>query len=324
MKVRFSATPVVLGLALCVLFPLFFIGGPDWTSGPLHRSAWNLGHLLFFGLVVFTWQVVFGIGGRRQWLLLSAGAFLVGGIIELLQNGLGREADWQDVFRNMLGAWLVMIWRQPSRSVAQRLPAAGLWPLRALLTTMLVFQIVPVAEVGFQQYRMARQLPVVFDSDQPQAIHYWSGDVAWVPAPEQVFGQSLEIKMWIANYSGAFLNNMPGDWQGYQQLVFELYNPDAVQIAMTLRINDAVHERSGYAFNDRFNIRLVVEPGWNNYRIDLSKVESAPAARQMNMADLKRLGFFASGLAAPRSVFLRDLRLSRATSEIRQPTKLSR
>jgi hypothetical protein len=303
MKARFSATPVVLGLALCVLFPLFFIGGPEWTSGPFHRSAWNLGHLLFFGLVVFTWQAVFGAGGRRQWLLLSAGVFLVGGIIELLQDGLGREADWQDVFRNMLGVWLVMIWRQPSRSVAQWLPAAGLWPLRALLTTML--------------YRMARQLPVVFDSGQPQAIHYWSGDVAWVPAPEQVFGQNLEIKMWIANYSGAFLTNMPGNWQGYQQLLFELYNPDAVPIAMTLRINDAVHERSGNAFNDRFNTRLVVEPGWNNYRIDLSKVESAPAARQMNMADLKRLGFFASGLAAPRSVFLRDLRLSRATSEIR-------
>jgi hypothetical protein len=259
MKARFSATPVVLGLALCVLFPLFFIGGPEWTSGLLHRSAWNLGHLLFFGLVVFTWQAVFGVGGRRQWLLLSAGVFLVGGIIELLQDGLGREADWQDVFRNMLGAWLVMIWRQPSRSVVQWLPAAGLWSLRALLTTLLVFQIVPVAEVGFQQYQIARQLPVVF----------------------------------------------------------ELYNPDAVPVAMTLRINDAVHERSGNAFNDRFNTRLVVEPGWNNYRIDLSKVESALAARQMNMEDLKRLGFFASGLEAPRSVFLRDLRLSRATSEIR-------
>lgn len=315
MKARFAATPVVLGLALCVLFPLFFIGGPDWTSGPLHQAAWNFGHLIFFGLMVLTWQMVFGIGGWRQWLLLSAAVFLAGVIIELLQNGLGRDPDWQDVVRNMIGAWLVMVWRPPSRPVYQWLPTAALWSLRALVTTLLVFQIVPVAEVGFQQYRMARQLPVVFDIREPQAIHYWSGDVARAPAPGEISGQSLEIKMGIANYSGAFLNNMPGNWQGYQQLMFELYNPDAVPLAMTLRINDAVHERSGNAYNDRFNIRLVVEPGWNTYRIDLSKVESAPAARRMDMTNLRRLGFFASGLPAPRSVFLSGLRLSRAAVE---------
>ncbi|WP_152205301.1 succinyl-CoA synthetase subunit beta [Marinobacter changyiensis] len=312
MKTRFPATPVVLGLSLCVIFPLFFVGGPDWASGPLYRSAWNLGHLLFFGLVVFTWQVVFGIGGWRQWLLLSAAIFIVGAIVELIQNGLGRALDWQDVVRNMLGAWLVMAWHQPSRGAGRWLPAAVLWPLRALVTVLLLFQVVPVIEIGFQQYRMARQLPMVFDIGQPQAVRYWSGDVARVPSPGEVSGQTLEIRMGTAKYSGAFLDNMPGDWQGYQQLVFEFYNPDTLPLEMTLRINDSVHDRGDNAHNDRFNRRFVAEPGWNTYRVELSEVESAPATRLMDMADVRRLGFFATGLTAPRSVYLSSLRLSGA------------
>lgn len=315
MKGRFPAPPVVLGLALCVLFPLFFFGGPDWASGPLHRSVWNLGHLIFFALAVFTWQVVFGIGGWRQWLLLSAGILVAGVIIELVQNGVGREPDWQDVVRNMIGAWLIMVWRQPSLVADRWLPAVALWPLRALVTGLLVFQIVPVVEVGVQQYRMARQLPVVFDIDQPQSVHFWSGDVARVPAPDRAFDHNLEIKMGVANYSGASLDNMPGNWQGYEQLVFELYNPDTLPLEMSLRINDSVHDRGDNAYNDRFNTSFVVEPGWNTYRIDLAEVESAPAARLMEMTDIRRLGFFASSLPTPKSVFLHGLRLNRSAED---------
>ena len=315
MKRSFPAIPVFLGLALCGLFPLFFVGGPDWASGQMHRSLWNLGHLLFFGLVVLTWQVVVGIGGWRQWLLLSAAILVAGVMIELVQNGLGRELDWQDVVRNMVGGWLVMVWRQPPRVADRWLSAAALWPLRGLVTILLVFQIVSVVEVGIQQYRMARQLPVVFDIGEPQSVHFWSGNVARVPAPEGASGHSLEIKMGTAKYSGASLNNMPGDWQGYQQLAFELFNPATSSLQMSLRINDSVHDRGNNAYNDRFNISFIVEPGWNTYRIDLSDIESAPATRLMDMADVRRLGFFASSLSTPRSVFLSDLRLSRSPKD---------
>ncbi|MEX0604789.1 MAG: succinyl-CoA synthetase subunit beta [Marinobacter sp.] len=320
MTFRFANNPIVLGLALCVLFPLFFIGGPDWASSPLHRSVWNLGHLIFFGLAVLTWQVVFGVGGWRQWLGLSAAILLTGAVIELVQNGLGRDLDWQDVLRNMIGAWLVMVWRRPTQGRGRWPPTAALWPLRVVVTTLLVFQVVPVAEVGFQRYQMARQLPVVFDINQPQPTHYWSGDVARMPAFGGNSGQSLEVRLGTGKYSGAFLNNMPRDWRGYQQLVFELHNPDTAPIEMTLRVNDTVHDRSDNAFDDRFNIRLLVDPGRNIYRIELSAIESAPADRLMDMANLSRLGLFVSDLPAAQSVFLSELRLE-GTSEKKASTE---
>ncbi len=42
---------LLAGFASLLIAPFLFIGGPDWASGPLLRSAWNLGHLVLFALL---------------------------------------------------------------------------------------------------------------------------------------------------------------------------------------------------------------------------------------------------------------------------------
>ena len=39
---------LALAGVLC-LFPLFFVGGPGWSDGPLYQAVWNLGHPIFLG-----------------------------------------------------------------------------------------------------------------------------------------------------------------------------------------------------------------------------------------------------------------------------------
>ena len=89
-----------------------------------------------------------------------------------------------------------------------------------------------------------------------------------------------------------------------------LFNPGQEPLTLTLRINDLAHDRGDNAYGDRFNTRLVLDPGANTFAINLDDVRNAPASRHMDMANVRRLGLFAVRLPAPRTVYLSDLRLN--------------
>ena len=80
-------------------------------------------------------------------------------------------------------------------------------------------------------------------------------------------------------------------------------------LALTLRINDATHDRNEGLFSDRYNGRLEVTPGWNHFRIPLEDIASAPETRRMNLARMIRLLLFTSGVTEPRWIYLDNLRL---------------
>lgn len=307
---KVTRTTLILAAALLVLLPWFFVGGPDWATGPLYRAVWNLGHVMYFGVLVLALQSMTGVGGWRQWLGISATALLFGALIELVQSTVGRQVDWRDILRNMIGAWLVLAWRQGAGDPDSRvLTRVGIWSARLGVTVLLTFQVVPVATIALQQYRLSQQVGVLYDADDPQAVHYWSGPIerAKVPGSDDHYG--LTIKLDTSRYSGVSLDNLPGDWRGYRSVRFELYSHDPKPLSLTLRINDIAHDRGDNAYDDRFNTRLTVRPGWNEFRIDLTDIKNAPVARTMDMERIRRFGLFATALEQPQTVFLKDLRL---------------
>ena len=94
-----------------------------------------------------------------------------------------------------------------------------------------------------------------------------------------------------------------------ERLVITLFNPSTEPLALTLRINDVAHDRSEHAYNDRYNTRLILEPGFNTFTRNLADIENAPADRTMDMSQIRRMGLFAVRLPEPRTVYLSDLRL---------------
>lgn len=297
---------------LLVVFPLFFVGGPDWTSGPLYRSVWDLGHILFFGLLTLIIRMHFGIKGWRQWLGIIAGVFLASIVIEYLQSYTDRQLDWGDILRNLIGAGLVIAWGSPTDRPGEASPAAfrtTVWAGRVAVTVLLALELFAVADVATQQYQIERGLPLLADLESPRVLEHWSGNLERSREHGRNGDHSLEITLETGRYSGVSLNNMPNDWRDYGHLRLDLFNPGTTPLALTLRINDQQHERGSNAYGDRFNTRLVATPGWNHYQIDLSEVQAAPASRSMDMARIRRLGLFTSGLQAPRKLFLAGLRL---------------
>tara|TARA_R100001440_G_scaffold8937_5_gene16858 strand:+ start:41153 stop:42151 length:999 start_codon:yes stop_codon:yes gene_type:complete len=303
-------------LALCavaVLLPFFFVGGPDWASDPLYKSAWNLGHILFFGTLTLAIRPHQWLDGWRLWLASTTAALIAGCIIELLQGDLGRQSDIQDVFRNLIGMWLVMSWVSPLsfNNAPAPINLAIKWLMRAGAILLLAFQLQAVFDVARQQYRIAHQLPLVYDFNTTGAWRYWSGDVWLAEQHTENARYSLRLKLSTDHYSGTTLHNLPANWTDYDRLYIAMYNPASTPITLSLRINDLAHDRGDNAFEDRYNTKLTLKPGVNHFHIRLDAIKTAPATREMDMDDIRRLVIFTTQLDKPRTVFVTGLKLEK-------------
>lgn len=286
------------------MLPFFFIGGPNWTAGPLYHAVWNMGHTIFFGFLMVGIRLYRGIGGWRQVVVVSIGVLLAGIFIEAIQSQIGRQLDWRDIVRNLIGIWVVLAW-QGWRGAS----SVVLWTARALTASVLATQLFMVGNTALEQNRIAHQLPLLADIASSSVQRQWSGDAKYAIADGPGSGKSLRIRFQAGRLSTAWLDNMPTDWRGYDRLILQLYNPEPRAVSLTLRINDLEHDLSSNAHNDRFNRRLYVAPGWNRFEFPLSDVDAAPATRTMNMHQVVRLGLFTSALERPRTLYLDQIRL---------------
>lgn len=288
-------------LPLLVAFPLFFIGGPEWVSPPIYGAAWSQGHLVFFGLLLFWVQGLVPLNTLARWLTVTLLVVLLSLAIEAIQSQVGREANWQDGLRNLIGAWFGLFWGQRAR------PAVWLGRLGASL--LLLWQLSGLAQTALGHWQRLERFPVLSDFESERQLLDWSGNIERVQEPVAQGQFSLALHLGTARYSGGGLDHLVGDWSGYDYLNFELYHPGEEPLPFTLRINDTQHDLNDGRYEDRFNQRFSAQPGWNSYRIALKDVRSAPEGRAMNMTSIQRLEFFATELPEENIIYLDNLRL---------------
>ncbi len=298
---------LLAGVTALFIVPFLFIGGPDWSSGPVYKSAWNLGHILLFALLTIAVRPWRWLQGWRLWLAVTGVLLATGLVIELLQYGHNREVDWRDLLRNLIGSWLIIAWRPLFFSGNRK--NAGSVLVATLTTLLLVSELGTTAQVAARQFQMNRQLPALYDFQREEPSPFWSGPLTPSEAHAPEGSKSLKINLGTETYSGVSLHNFPSDWREFTTLSLTLFNPDSRPLSVTVRINDVEHDRGDNAYSDRFNLRLDVEPGVNTFTIPLATIEQAPDQRPMDMSEIRRLGLFATRLPEPRSVYLLALAL---------------
>lgn len=288
-------------LPLLAAFPLFFVGGPDWVSPPLYGMAWSKGHLVFFALLLFWVQAFVSLKTPLRWLGVTLLVVLLSLLIEAIQAQVGRQATWQDGLRNLIGAWLGLFWGQSA--------SRCIWLGRLGATLLLLWQLHGLVQVAIDHWQRLERFPVLSDFESRRQLADWGGNIEQVQDPVAQGKFSLALHLGTERYSGGGLNNLVGDWRGYDYLRFELYHPGDEALPLTLRINDTQHDRSEGLFEDRFNQRLWAQPGWNSYRIALEDVRNAPKGRSMNLASIQRLGIFSTQLSKSHTIYLDSVRL---------------
>jgi hypothetical protein len=289
-----------LPLVLLTMVPFFFYSGGLDINTELERSILNFGHILFFALAIIALRNNLDMRTWPHWLAISIAVFLVSIIIEYIQHNTGRTRSWNDVERNLIGAWVALFWLNP--------PSTQVWTGRFIATGLFISQLVMVSQAGLTEYRLQNTLPILSDFENDYEISWWQGRVSMNKERAWHGNQSMNVNLSTQTYSGVRLSRIPGNWSDYSELKFEIYNPGLLPMPLTLRINDEAHERS-LLYQDRFNSTFIIEHGWNLIQFSLDTVRKAPSGRDMDMSKITHLELFAFELDSPREITLDYLRL---------------
>lgn len=263
--------------------------------------------MAFFALLSLWLTSVVSMHSPRRWLILTVAILAAGAIIEGIQSQIGRTASWEDGLRNLIGAWFGLFWSLPAR----RQVYLG----RALATALVLWQLSGLVGHGLAHVHRIQQFPVLSNFENVRDLEAWRGPSERVNNPVREGHYSLAMHFGTERFSSVGSYVLHRDWRGYQELVFDLYNPYESALPIVLRINDRQHEQDGPRYADRFNRRLIVQPGWNEYRIALEDVRMAPKGRTMNLAEIQQVQLFVQALEQPRTLYLDYVRLEPVTSD---------
>lgn len=294
------------GLFILVVAPFFFVGGPDATSSLFLKNIWNFGHILFFALLLLLIQAFKPFVHWQQWLLVTIGAIVVGGVIEFAQHFVGRNSSLDDVVHNVFGVWLGLFWGQKSTRLISL--------LRFMSACLIAPALWLVIDSGSADLVMRKQFPQLNSFESRYELQQLRANNRQVKISHtqqfSAHGKSAaHIMLTTDTYAGVSLTTSFGDWGSYAALSMDIYNPDSEPLVLVVKISDYAHDRGENNVNDRFNRRIMLMKGWNQVQIDLNDVRIAPEKRAMKMNEISSITIFAAQLAVKRSFYLDNIRL---------------
>lgn len=316
MTVKAGNRLLSLGLLLILLMGsfFFFVSGPGAYATRSFKEIWNLGHVLYFALLVLLfsrWPLFLRLSLVRRWIVLIVLTLVSGWAIELLQYGTARNVDMVDVSRGLCGALLMLafhpVYFDHNRVLLRRIVRVG-------VSGFFIYHLLPVT-IALADETIARfQFPVLSNFSTPFELERWKshGRRELVEGFAGKDGRQMKLSLQPARYSGAGVQYLPADWSGYRMLNLDIYSEYPTPLTLTLRIHDVRHQTvpPTYLTNDRFNRRLSLVQGWNAIKIDLAEVRQAPRTRMMDMQNIADISFFLSSVKSPKTLYLDQIYLS--------------
>jgi VanZ family protein len=230
---------------------------------------------------------------------------LLGTGVEWLQGMIGRDASWNDVRTDALGAacalgaaaWWHTRHAPDTRSRTVRRAGATVAVLAGIIATL------PISETSLAYARRIAAFPIIVQSASPLDLYFievrdaqlerdrlpspWAGDVA-IP--------SLLVRASGGEFPGVSHTEPQPDWHGYSRLRADLTNPANEPLRLTLRVHDAEHNQD---FSDRYN-RTFEIPARSRQVISvpLVQIEEGPDRRKLDLEHVAGLILFTSGADA--------------------------
>ncbi|MCP4745869.1 MAG: VanZ family protein [Desulfobacteraceae bacterium] len=290
-----------------------FAGKNEFTQRSFSH-AWDLGHIVIFCFWTVLLIPVWSWFGRKkpqwQFIILTATVIAVSLSIEYIQLYAGRIFSVSDIRKNLAGCVLGFCLYRPEfyKNTAGKYRWA-----RIAVIAMIFFETLPFIKSVADEVTACLQFPVLSNFETPFELDRWSGSSSR-QLDHSVKSQgrsSMQIEFGTEKYSDANLYFMPGHWNGFQSLRFDLYNPDRTPIQVMCCVNDLKHIELGYQFEDRFNRRIKIESGprWHTVEISLNDIRTAPAKRFMNMNRIDNMALFTHQLDRKRTLYIDAVRL---------------
>ncbi len=295
---------------------LLFASIPIDSSSRLFQSVWNTGHLFLFACVIglLISQTRLYRLSHLNMLMLSLGvAVSLGALIEFLQYFVSRSVSVDDVYLDVLGAFLGFLWIQFTLP-AERKP----WP--KLLVILLGFvcvalTFIPVINVLKVNAQLEQNLPGIADFETDESLGLWiKRGIEQFQRDSTIYREgssSARVEFKISEYPDITLEVLHPDWVAYRYLNLSIYNDQNDTLNLVIKIYDRAHSKRGYQHNDRFNQALELKPGWNDVRIKLLDVYNSPAQRKMDLSDIMGISLFLINPPTQKTIHLDNIYLSK-------------
>jgi hypothetical protein len=198
------------------------------------------------------------VGLLREYSRAVVTTLLLGALIELLQLVTGRDASFDDLLRDGLGALAATGFLAVADPEVHALPScrsirrSGL--LVGIASTVIV--MAPVALSGIAYLQRHRNFPVLADFGSPVSTYFFgvysAATVQRRPVPLAMVGdgaeaQGLQVQLRGNERWGLALWEPCPDWRGYRRLALELANPTDAKLVLTIRIRDVSQRKKRQA-----------------------------------------------------------------------------
>lgn len=298
---------------LLVGAPFFFIGGPGRNGARSILALWDLGHVLFFFLTSLSLCGLIRnhfphLSTALRWIIIFFVTLFAGIGIEYLQMGVdGRYSDYHDLLRNQLGCLLTFAFVD---SASFRIWKG--WQLLFKLTvlSLLFLALFPLFRAVTDEMIARCQFPVLSDFETMLEGERWKDqELLSIEKGVARHGKnSLKVQLTTDTYSGVSLTYFPGNWVGFKSMHISLFCPDGRPMDITCRIHDKNHKNK---YTDRYNGKLMLKYGWNDFIIPLADVEHAPKGRLLDMKQIVNVQFFVTREEEKRILYIDNLYLEK-------------
>lgn len=250
------------------------------------------------------------VSNGRKWRLYGAGfifTFSIGFGAELLQIPTDRDASIGDLIRDFFGtiAGLLFfaslqsklsLFRKTAQKMAARIMAVF---LVGVIATPLFIKI-----AALKCYTGSSGELVTFEKWFDSALLQEKGiEFSIVDRPaEWTTNNSKKVALLQFNgsdYPGITIKNVK-NWADYNVFTFQMFSRADTSLELIVRIHDRNHNNQ---FSDRFNRKIVIAPGANEFVIPLYEIKNLQK-RKMELDKIHEIIIFAMGKKVQFSVFL--------------------
>jgi len=276
-------------------------------------SILDFGHVPLF--CVITAMVLWLLEWRR-WPMTTTKNYILAGAIsgclailtEILQQ-LTPDRSFQvgDIIHDLIGSALFLLFAyQYKRNLRKK----SLLIMIIIAGVLLIISGIPVLVTSIDELRSYMEFPLLASFETSMEMKRWSiedrNERSLLHATQGE--RSLLVNLSPGLYPGVSFNHPPTNWQGYDNLSFDVYIEGTIQLPLTVRINDLAHNEE---YEDRYNRTFMLQPGQNHLIVNLSEVEHAPKRRLMDMKRIAILCIFSYELKEPKTVYIDNFRLEK-------------
>ncbi|VAW85194.1 hypothetical protein MNBD_GAMMA18-1060 [hydrothermal vent metagenome] len=299
----------ILAMLVLALVPIN-VGGYQQLTGQLM----DLGHFFAFAVMALLLRYQWHRLGMRRSLSLALGLSVLGAILlELVQPWFDRQLAWSDFINSVLGAFLALLgywlwYCQPRYS-----PRV----MHGILTLLLLIWIaMPTLMSLYGIWWKQSHFPQLADFESEVELQLWQayGEANGIQTHASFSTQgrtsgccSLKVVSVSGVWSGLRYHAEGMDWQGYNRIAVDVYNPGEA-FSLRFRLDDG-RPQEGPA--QRYEGALHIRPGMNLLSVDFSTISQAVSGKPFDFGSINMVLFYIARNDRSRLFYIDNIRLLR-------------